>query len=230
MKVLLIIPAYNESENIERVIRECSKYDYDYIIVNDGSTDCTSQVCTRNGFKFIDLPVNLGLTGAVQSGMEYAKRNDYDCAIQFDGDGQHDPSYIKAIVEQLENKNDDIVIGSRFCNKKKPKSLRMLGSNLIGMAIRLTTGREINDPTSGFRAYNRRMIEAFSRDYNLTPEPDTISYLIHCGAKVSEVPVEMRERIAGTSYLNLSRSIQYMLRMGVSVLLVQWVRKTEYFA
>lgn len=230
MKVLAIIPAYNEAENIVRVIEELSVYDYDYIIVNDGSADCTSEICKERGYNLLDLPVNLGLTGAVQAGMQYAYRHDYDCAVQLDGDGQHDPKYLVDMLRHMQNTGDDIVIGSRFVTEKKPSSLRMMGSNLIEWAIRLTTGKTIHDPTSGLRLYNRKMIEAYSKDMNLTPEPDTMSFLLHCGICISEVQVEMRERIAGTSYLNLTKSIQYMLRMGISVMLIQWFRNTKQYA
>ena len=171
------------------------------------------------------MPVNLGLTGAVQTGMLYAMKNGYDMAIQFDGDGQHDPRCIAPMVQKMLQDNDDIVIGSRFLNQAKPRSLRMLGNNIIEFAIRLTTGTDIRDTTSGMRLYSRRMIEAFAGNINMSPEPDTISYLLRCGAKVSEVQVQMHERIAGTSYLNFSRSIQYMFKMCVSIVFIQWFRK-----
>lgn len=224
MKVLIIIPAYNEGENIERVVEELLQYHYDYIVVNDGSADNTAEICRRQGYHFLDLPVNLGLTGAVLAGMKYAYQNGYDYAVQLDGDGQHDPQYLKVMFDQMKESGDDIVVGSRFVIAKKPKNLRMLGSNLIQFAIKLTTGKSIQDPTSGLRLYNRKMLKEFAKDFNLTPEPDTLCYLIRCGAKVSEIQVEMRERIAGESYLNLPRSIQYMLRMGLSILLIQWFR------
>lgn len=224
MKLLIIIPAYNEEENIERVIEELSQYDYDYVIVNDGSADRTAAICREKKYNLLDLSVNLGLTGAVQAGMKYAWRNGYDCVLQLDGDGQHDPHYIKMMLQQMKETDADIIIGSRFVSAKKPDSLRMMGSNLIQFAIRLTTGKRIQDPTSGLRLYNRRMLGEFIRDFNLTPEPDTLCYLMRCGANVHEVQVEMRERIAGESYLNFSRSIQYMLRMGLSILLIQWFR------
>lgn len=224
MKLLVIIPAYNEEENIERVIEELHQYDYDYVVVNDGSADNTAAICREKGYNLLDLPVNLGLTGAVQAGMKYAWRNGYDCALQLDGDGQHDPRYIEVMLQQMQETGANIIIGSRFVSEKKPGSLRMMGSNLIQFAIRLTTGQTIQDPTSGLRLYNRKMLGEFARNFNLTPEPDTMCYLLRCGAHIREVQVEMRERIAGESYLNFSRSIQYMLRMGLSILLVQWFR------
>lgn len=224
MKTLIIIPAYNEAENIERVVEELMQYGYDYVVINDGSADNTAQICRERGYRLIDMPVNVGLTGVVQTGMKYAYKHGYDSAVQLDGDGQHDPQYLTSMIAYMQQHNMDIVIGSRFVEEKKPKTLRMLGSNLIQVAIRLTTGMMLSDPTSGLRLYNRQMLKLFSNDFNMTPEPDTISYLIRNGAKVSEIQVEMRERIAGESYLNFTRSIQYMLRMVISILLIQWFR------
>ena len=224
MNVLIIIPAYNEAENISRVVTELQDFGYNYVVINDGSTDETSTICKEHGYNLIDMPVNVGLSGVIQTGMKYAYIAGYDGAIQLDGDGQHDPQYLNNLIAQMKQEKSDIVIGSRFVNKKKPTNLRMLGSNFIQFVIYLTTGISICDPTSGLRLYNRKMLYLFSKDFNLTPEPDTISYLLRCGIKISEIQVEMRERIAGESYLNLTRSIQYMLRMIISILLIQWFR------
>lgn len=226
MKTLIIIPAYNEAENIERVVENLLKNyaHYDYVIVNDGSKDNTAAICQAKGYNFIDLPVNLGLAGGFQAGMKYAERNGYDAAIQFDGDGQHDPRYIGQMVEAMSGKDVDIVIGSRFVTEKKPVTLRMLGSNIIEFCIRLTTGKRVKDPTSGMRLFNRRMIHKLANTMNYGPEPDTVAYLIRCGAEVSEIQVQMQERIAGESYLNIIRSAQYMLHMVVSILVIQWFR------
>lgn len=227
-KLLIVIPAYNEEGNIVQVVNELVAHypQYDYVVVNDGSRDHTAALCRQNGFRLIDLPVNLGLAGAFQTGLRYAAENGYDCALQFDADGQHKPEYIQPMLEELES-GADIVIGSRFLTVKKPKSLRMLGSYLISWAIRLTTGQAICDPTSGMRMFNRRMVEEFALNLNYGPEPDTISYLIKNGAVVREIQVQMGERLTGTSYLNLTRSVQYMLKMGLSILLIQWFRKRE---
>jgi len=152
--------------------------------------------------------------------------NLYDCAMQLDADGQHRPEYIAAMLEELES-GADIVIGSRFLTVKKPKSLRMLGSYIISWSIRLTTGRAICDPTSGMRLFNRAMVEEFAQNLNYGPEPDTISYLIKNGAVVREVQVTMGEREAGQSYLTFWRSIEYMVKMSISILLIQWFRKRD---
>lgn len=227
MRTLLIIPAYNEEESlkstVDSIVLEAPSVDY--LVVNDGSKDGTVGVCRENGYPFLDLPTNLGLAGAFQAGMKYAYRHDYDCAIQFDADGQHLPEYIKPMVEALENA--DIVIGSRFAEAKKPRSMRMLGSNLISAAIKLTTGQSVKDPTSGMRAFNKRMIAVMANGLNCGPEPDTVSYLIkRANAKVVEIPVKMAERTAGESYLNPWRSIVYMVRMSISILFIQLFRKS----
>lgn len=226
LKVLVIIPAYNEAENIERVVTDLKRRggEIDYIIVNDGSKDDTTKICRSKGYALLDLPINLGLAGAFQTGMLYAFREGYDAAIQFDGDGQHDPTYIAPMAEVLERDGYDIVVGSRFCEEKKPRSLRMLGSRLISAAILLTTGKKITDPTSGMRIYSAKLLERFAGDMNYGPEPDTLAYLLRQGARVKEIQVVMHERIAGTSYLSLGRSVRYMLNMFISILFIQFFR------
>ena len=225
MKVLVIIPAYNEEENIERVVTHLSEQypQYDYVIINDGSKDDTAKICRRNNYEIIDLPVNLGLSGAFQTGMKYAYRNGYDCAVQFDADGQHRPEYIEAMMQKMEE-GYDMVIASRFVEEKKPWAARMIGSRLIAGAVRLTTGAKITDPTSGMRMVNRKLMKAFALNINFGPEPDTVSYLIRMGAKVTEIQATMDERIAGESYLNLVNSVKYMARMLISILLIQIFR------
>ena len=226
MKCLVIIPAYNEEENIVRVVENLkNNYPmYDYIVINDGSSDSTAKICRKNGYELVDLPVNLGLAGAFQTGLKYAYRKGYDYAIQFDADGQHRPEFIAPMLDKIQE-GYDIVIASRFVTEKKPHSLRMLGSNLISAAMKLTTGHRVKDPTSGMRLFNKKMIAEFALNMNYGPEPDTISYLLKQGATIAEVQVEMDERIAGESYLNLTKSMMYMLRMLLSILLIQNFRK-----
>ena len=227
MKLLIVIPAYNEQDNIERVVDNLIENypQYDYLVVNDGSKDRTAQICRDRGYHFLDLPVNLGLAGAFQAGLRFADRQGYDMAIQFDGDGQHDPRYIGEMAALMEEKDLDIVIGSRFKNQKKRFSLRMMGNQMIQLAIKMTTGITIKDTTSGMRLLNRSMIHEFAQNLNYGPEPDTIAYLIRNGAKVEEVQVQMMDRIAGESYFNLRRSVEYMIRMCTSIILLQWFRK-----
>ena len=227
MKILTMIPAYNEELNIERVVNNLIENypQYDYVVINDGSKDDTAKICKEKGFHLIDLPINLGLSGAVQAGMRYAWQNGYDAAIQIDGDGQHRPEFIEKLAEELDKDNAQIVIGSRFVTQKKPHSLRMLGSNVISAFIKLSTGFRLNDPTSGMRMFNRDIIKEFALNINYGPEPDTISYLIKKGVRVKEVQVQMDERVAGESYLNFTRSMKYMILMSFSILFIQGFRK-----
>ena len=225
-KVLVVIPAYNEEANIEAVVEELERSypQFDYIVVNDGSRDRTAAICREHGYNLLDLPVNLGLAGCFQAGMKYAYRKNYPYAIQFDGDGQHRPEYIEAMRQKMDE-GYDIVIGSRFITEKKDWSMRMLGSRLIGAAIRLTTGVRVADPTSGMRMFNREMIREFALSLNYGPEPDTVSYLLKQGAKVAEVPVHIAERSGGESYLKPMVAVRYMARILISILVIQNFRK-----
>lgn len=229
MKCLIIIPAYNEAENIEKVVDNIIENypQYDYVIVNDGSTDATRKICKARGYNLLDLPVNVGLAGAIKSGIKYANYYQYEYAVQIDGDGQHDPKYIEDMLSEMKESNADIVIGSRFVNEKKPVSMRMFGSNLISLAILITTGKRIQDVTSGMRLFNKDMIKKFGYQMNYGPEPDTLAFLLNCGVKISEVQVNMQERTAGTSYLTIGRSISYMLHMLYGILIFQWFRRKE---
>ena len=190
MKTLIIIPAYNEEENIERVVNMLvtSYPQYDYVVVNDCSKDNTKFICEKNNYNFIDLPINLGLAGAVQAGYKYAYHHNYDIAIQ-------------------------------------PWNARMIGSRIITFVTKLTTGVEVKDPTSGMRAISNKLIKEFAFNMNYPPEPDTIAYQLKKGAVIKEVHVEMDERIAGESYLNITNSIKYMSRMLISILFIQNFRK-----
>lgn len=225
-RLLVIIPAYNEEESISSTVDELTSTlpGVDYVVVNDGSKDGTERICLEHGYNYVSLPVNSGLTVGFQTGMKYALRNGYDYALQFDADGQHRPEYISKMLDLTVAEDVDIVIGSRFVNKCKEVSARMLGSRIITVAIKLTTGKRVADPTSGMRMFNRKMIERFANDDSLNPEPESISYLMKKGAKVREVQVEMRERQAGESYLNIPKSIAYMARACISILFVQWFR------
>ena len=226
-RILAIIPAYNEEENIVGTVEDLERNapGVDHIVINDGSRDATPELCREHGYRMASLPVNVGLAGGFQTGMKYAKRHGYDYAVQFDADGQHSAAYISQLVDAAERSGADIVIGSRFVDAKKPFSARMLGSSLITLMIRLTTGKKITDPTSGMRLFNAKMIPWFADELDYGPEPDTMALVMRRGAKVEEVHVEMRERMAGESYLNFTKSVSYMLRMSVSILFVQWFRR-----
>ncbi len=225
-ELLIVIPAYNEEENIENVVTYIrDNYgQYDYVVVNDGSKDRTAEICRQNGYELLDLPTNLGLAGAFQAGLKYAYIKGYSYAIQFDADGQHRPEFIQAMLDRIKE-GYDIVIGSRFLNYRKSRSLRMVGSKILTVAIKMTTKVRVSDPTSGMRMFSRPMIKEFAQNLNYGPEPDTVSYLLKNGAKVSEVQVKMEERQFGESYLNLMGSARYMIKMLVSIFLVQNFRK-----
>ncbi len=227
MKILIIIPAYNEELNIERVVDNLIENypQYDYVVVNDGSIDKTADICRARGYNLLDLPVNMGLSDAIQTGMRYALKEGYDAAIQFDGDGQHRPEYIESLMWEIENNHADIVIGSRFITEKKPVTFRMFGSSLLTLFIKMSTGRILKDPTSGMRMFGRNVLKEFVENINYGPEPDTISYLMKSGIVVKEVQVQMDERIAGDSYLNAVRSMKYMLQMCCSIIFIQNFRR-----
>lgn len=220
MKVLIIIPAYNEEENIVRVVNNlvAANTGCDYIVINDCSKDNTWRLLDEHQICHIDLPVNLGLTGAVQTGYKYAYNHGYDAALQFDGDGQHLPEFIPSMVKEIEAGNN-IVIGSRFVNEKKHFSLRMLGSRIITAMIKMTTGAKITDPTSGMRMIDRTLIKDYAFEMNRKPEPDTLAFQIKKGFKAKEIQVRMEDRIAGTSiYAGIGSSIKYMLKVVITIL------------
>ncbi|MEG0324753.1 MAG: glycosyltransferase family 2 protein [Raoultibacter sp.] len=228
-RVIAVVPAYNEEENIVSTIEDLRGHapGVDYVVVNDGSKDATAALCRERGYHLISLPVNLGLAGAFQTGMKYARDCGYDYAIQFDADGQHSAAYIADMVDVAEREGANIVVGSRFSARKKPFSARMAGSALITAMIFLTTGKRIQDPTSGMRLFDASVIPLFADELDFGPEPDTLSLLMRRGCKVEEVQVEMRERMAGESYLSFTKSVSYMLRISTSILLVQWFRSKK---
>lgn len=225
-KVLIVVPAYNEALNIKKTINDIkSNTKYDYIIINDCSKDNTEEVCSKEKYNVLSLPINYGLTSGIQIGMKYAYQNNYDIVIQFDGDGQHQAKYINKLVDEIEKNNCDIVIGSRFVKNKKPKTMRMLGSRVIEFFIKITTFKTIKDPTSGMRAYNKRAIKEFYENASLTPEPDTLVYMLKKKMTIKEVQVEMKEREFGESYLKPLKSIKYMMNMIFSILFVRMITR-----
>lgn len=225
MKFLIVIPAYNEALNIESVVNSLREacMDSDYVVLNDG----TARICRENGYNLLDLTFNLGLSGAFQAGLRYAYENGYNATIQFDGDEQHDPQYIKPLIDEILLTDSDIVIGSRFKEKEKPRTLRMMGNRLIQLAIQITTREKLTVPTSGMRLFNRKMLERFAPNINYEPELDTIAFLLRCGAKISEIQVEIKARSAVASYLSFGRSILYMLNMCMSITFIQFFRRKE---
>jgi len=229
MKVLAVIPAYNEEQSIIKVIDNLYEFapDVDILVINDGSTDNTATFCINDGrCMLINMPYNTGLAIAVQTGLRYAAENEYDFAFQFDADGQHKAEYIKDLLIESEN-GFDIVIGSRYKKNKRRLSVRALGSILINGAIRMTSGVNLTDPTSGFRVYNKKMLREFAENINYEPEPDTIAYLARTGVRIFEIHVTMNNRKFGRSYFTIIKSIDYMFRMCFSIIIVQWFRKRK---
>lgn len=224
--VLIAIPAYNEEECIEGTVRELRSVapEFDFIIINDGSRDRTGEICKSLDCKIIEMPINCGLTVGFQTAARYAVDHGYDYMIQFDADGQHRPEYLSALVEKAVKTGSDIVIGSRFLTVRKDKSMRMVGSRMITVLIKMLTGHRISDPTSGFRLFSRPVLERYYYDNTLNPEPESLALFLKQGYSVSEVQVSMRERQGGESYLNPVKSMQYMLRVFVTLLIVQWFR------
>jgi len=222
MKILIIIPAYNEAENIERVVNNLiiNYPQYDYIIINDCSKDNTENICKENSYNFISLPVNLGIGGAVQCGYRYALDYKYDIAIQLDGDGQHDPAYIDMIIKPIIRKEASMVIGSRFIENKGFQSslMRRFGIWIIKVVIRICCGAKVTDTTSGFRATSKELIKLFSGEYaHDYPEPEAIVYAVLNGYNVFEVPVIMNERKGGISSINTLRSVYYMFKVPLAL-------------
>lgn len=231
-RVLIIIPAYNEEANIERVADDlAANYPgYDYLIVNDCSSDSTEAILERRGFNYISLTTNLGIGGAVQSGYLYAAENGYDITVQLDGDGQHDPAYIEKLIEPIENGCADIVIGSRFIEKNgfQSSAARRAGIRIIGGVIRLCCGVKVTDPTSGFRACGKAATEFFSENYaNDYPEPEAVVSSALAGFRVKEIPVVMRERGGGVSSINVIRSVYYMIKVSLSLLICRIGQKRK---
>ena len=225
MKVLVVVPAFNEEASIGATLNDLISHSgFDIVVVDDGSVDCTSGICAQLRVNCISLPFNMGLAGAFQTGMRYAYDNGYDAIIQFDADGQHLAKYIDSIITELNN-GYDVVIGSRFKCRKPERSMRQFGAALIRAGIKLTTGKWLTDPTSGMRAYSRRIIDTYVNGVNFTPEPDTIAFFIRNGAHVKEIQVEMRERMAGVSYLNSWNSVKYMIRMTMCIFFIQFCKE-----
>lgn len=223
-KVLIIIPAHNEEANIKRVIESCkSKCPYcDLLVVNDCSQDKTELILDSENVAYISLPINLGIGGAIQAGYRYARKNKYDIAIQVDGDNQHDVSYIDDMVRTIEEEGADIVIGSRFIRKEgfQSSATRRLGINFLSFLILLCTGERVYDVTSGFRAVNRYFIDFYANSYpDDYPEPEAIVAAIMHKGKIKEIPVIMHERDGGKSSITIKRSIYYMIKVSLAIII-----------
>ncbi|MBQ5558496.1 MAG: glycosyltransferase family 2 protein [Lachnospiraceae bacterium] len=226
MKKIVIIPAYNEEGNLLNTINDIKENapDFDYVIINDCSTDDTLSICKKNNLNYLNLPINLGIGGAVQTGYRYAYYSGYDYAVQFDGDGQHDAKYLSEMVSYLTETDSDMVIGSRFIEKEGFQSsfLRRIGINYFTFYIKLLTGKKITDPTSGMRMINRKLLKKFTQEYPKDyPEPESVVEILADGYKVSEIPVIMKERMEGTSSISFRKSIYYMIKVSFAILIAR---------
>lgn len=224
MKKLIIIPAYNEEANIEKtvesILRDSSGFDY--VIINDCSRDNTRKICEEKGYNIVNLPINLGIGGAVQTGYKYAVRNGYDMAVQVDGDGQHDPKFLEEMAVYLEEHDVDMVIGSRFIEKQgfQSSGLRRVGIRFFTFLIKMLTGEKITDPTSGLRMVGRNVLQIFAEEYPKDyPEPETVVGILRRGMKVEEIPVIMHEREGGVSSISMKKSIYYMIKVSLAIII-----------
>lgn len=229
MKKLAIIPAYNEEDNIEKTIEriKTAAPEFDYIIINDCSTDHTYEICEKNGYNVIDLPINLGIGGAVQTGYKYAKKYNYDVAVQLDGDGQHNPEFLDSMVKTLISENMDMVIGSRFIEKKgfQSSGARRAGIIYFTRLIKMLTGKKITDPTSGLRMVGKKVISQFAEEYPSDyPEPESVVAVLKRRKKVKEIPVIMEERKGGVSSISPLKSVYYMIKVSLAIV-IERIRK-----
>lgn len=221
-KTLAIIPAYNEEGSVGNVVEGIKRYlpGTDALVVNDGSCDHTPEIAEASGATVINLPFNLGIGGAMQAGYKYAFEKGYAIAIQVDGDGQHDPKEIPKLLRALEEKEVDMVIGSRFMGDSafKSSTMRRVGISIFSKVISWIVGQEITDPTSGFRAANQKAIGLFNTDYPQDyPEPEVLVLLHKCGLRTTEVSIGMSERCAGESSITKLRSVYYMVKVLLAI-------------
>ena len=234
--ILVIIPCYNEQENIERVVSHLTEVcpTVDYLVINDCSTDGSEAILRKNGYNHVSLPVNLGIGGGVQTGYRYARENGYAIAVQMDGDGQHDPAFLETVIAPVKAGTLDMCIGSRFVTKEgfQSSALRRFGINFLSGLIFLLSGKRVLDVTSGFRATNRAMIDFFSEHYAADyPEPEAILAATLRGFRVGEAPVIMRERMGGVSSIRSFKSAYFMIKVSLSLLVdrisIRRTRKAE---
>jgi glycosyltransferase involved in cell wall biosynthesis len=220
MKTLVIIPCYNESKSIVKVVEGIKKMKLDYIVINDASTDNSLEIIKNNNFNYLDNPINIGLSETFRLGAKYAFECGYDAIIQFDGDDQHIPEYLPKMIEELDNAN--VVIGSRFLTKSETHSstLKKISSNLIIKLLKILGKVNITDPTSGLRAYDRSVFEKFIIDRNMTPEPTMLVVMARNNYKIKEIQVEMRDREFGESYLTPLKAISYMINEVFSMIVL----------
>lgn len=224
MKKLVIIPAYNECKSIRKAVADIKEHapGFDYVVINDCSTDETLDICRKYSLNHVNLSVNLGIGGAVQTGYIYGCQYGYDMAVQFDGDGQHDGAYLEMMAEKLLETGSDMVIGSRFIKREgfQSSGLRRIGIWYFSMLLLLLTGKRVTDPTSGMRMVNREVMRIYAQNYPKDyPEPESVMAILRMGKKVTEVPVVMKERKEGTSSIGGFRSAYYMIKVTLAILM-----------
>lgn len=225
MRVAAIVPAFNEAANLPRVLDALAAAapDVHVCVVDDGSADATAQIAAGTGATVLRLPFNLGIGGAVQAGYLWAKEHGFDLAVQVDGDGQHDPSFLEAIVAPIRRGEADVVVGSRFLHAEGYRStpLRRAGIRYLSWFLRLRCGMRPSDPTSGFRAAGARAIALFAAHYPSDyPEPEAIALARRAGLRVVEVPVRMRARQHGRSSIDQLRTLYYFVKVSLALVLL----------
>jgi glycosyltransferase involved in cell wall biosynthesis len=223
-KILVIVPAYNEEKTIDRVIEKIQYFlpQADILVVNDGSSDSTSEISRQNGVRVLDLPYNLGIGAAMQTGYKFAYRMGYDIAVQCDADGQHHPAQIKNLIDTLINEDVDMVIGSRYLRKKRFRSsiFRRIGILIFSNVLSFLVGQKLTDTTSGFRAVNREVIKSFSIYYpDDYPEPEALVLLHREGFTIKEIYVNMSSRKGGDSSINGLKPVYYMVKVMLAILI-----------
>lgn len=226
MKKLVIIPAFNEAGNLEKTVNDIKENapEFDYVIVNDCSTDDTLELCRKKGYNYLNLPINLGIGGAVQTGYRYAYYHGYDLAVQFDGDGQHGASFLNQMEKTMMDTDSDMVIGSRFIDKEgfQSSTLRRIGIKYFTILIRILTGKTITDPTSGMRMINRKLLKKFTDEYPKDyPEPESVVTILSEKYKVTEIPVIMNAREEGKSSISIKSGIYYMIKVSFAIIIAR---------
>ena len=224
MRTIVIVPAYNEEGNIRNTLRDLKENgaETDILVINDCSTDGTEAILKETGVNHLSFPVNLGIGGGVQAGYQYARDRGYDIAIQFDGDGQHEAKYLRNLMVPLLNDEADIVIGSRFVEHEgfQSSGARRVGIGILSRLIRFLCGVKVLDVTSGMRAVNRRFIKEYAEHYAQGyPEPEALLYAGLRKARIREVPVQMKERAGGKSSISALRSIYYMIKVSLALII-----------
>jgi len=221
-KILVIVPAYNEAGTVKKTLQELNSlpFQFDMVVINDGSTDSTAEEAEKECNNVINLPYNLGIGGAVQTGFQYARKNNYNIVVQVDGDGQHRPDQIQKLIETMEESGADVVIGSRFLDQTGYTStqMRRLGISLFRVINSLVLKKRITDNTSGFRAYNRRAFNFLADWYPIDyPEPESVIILARNGFRIEETAITMRKRRTGISSISAYGSVNYMLKVMLAI-------------